>query len=77
MADTPAPSPITQAGTAAGSTFVGLAVFKFVRRLIDVKWPGFLDIDATEGLETISITVFTFFSTYIMPRWLAKLSPKP
>ena len=66
----PTPPPVfdmNKALAAGGSTLLAGAVTKILVRIINVKWPGFLDSDTTDSIGVIVVALLSLIATYYMP----------
>jgi len=52
---------------AGGFALVGGAIAKIVIRVLNYKWPGFLDETTTDAVDDISVAGLAWFGAYIIP----------
>lgn len=65
---TPAQSVDQNKAIAAGSAaLLGGAVMKILTRIINLRWPGFLDEGTTDALDTLVVGGIAYLGAYLIP----------
>ena len=67
MTDTASATDLNKAYGAGGAALVGGAVAKLLIRLINFKWPGFLDDGTAGAIDTISVAALAGVGAWVVP----------
>lgn len=58
---------INKAYGAGGATFLGGAISKIIIHTINTKWPGWVDTDTANSIDTLMVAVLAFLGAYYVP----------
>lgn len=62
-----APPDLNKAYGAGGSAVVAGALAKILIRVVNSKWPGFLDESTTDAIDTLLVALVAFAGAYYVP----------
>ena len=61
------PADLNKAYGAGGATLIGGAVAKIVIHIINSSWPGWLDTDTANSVDTLVVAAIAFIGAYYIP----------